>query len=65
MDQEKYAVRVQDGRATTATAIDVTRDEALRVARELRAEGRHAYIMRLDADCATCAVHADDPAPAA
>jgi hypothetical protein len=56
-------VMVQEGTATTAPAIDVSRIEAWRVMRELRAAGKHAYIMKLDPECAKWVVAGDEPLP--
>jgi hypothetical protein len=60
---ERFMVLLMEGSATTAPAVDVSRTEALRVTRELRDAGKHAYIMQLDSDCATCVFAADDPLP--
>jgi hypothetical protein len=60
---ERFMVLVQEGTATTAPAVDVSRTEAWRVTRELRAAGKHAYIMQLDSECATCVVAGDEPLP--
>jgi hypothetical protein len=49
--------------ATTAPAIDVSRAEAWKLTRELRAAGHHVYIMRLDTECSSCVVKGDELLP--
>ncbi len=58
---ERYMVLLEEGGATSAPCIDVDRAEAWRVTRALRNAGKHAYIMLLDHDSATCVVAADEP----
>lgn len=62
----RYTVLVdagETGAQTFAPCIDVAREKAWRVARELREAGKRAYIMRLDTDPPTRAVGRDEPLP--
>ncbi len=60
---QRYMVLVEEGNATSAACIDVPRAEAWRVTRALRDAGKHAYIMLLDHESATCVVAGDQPLP--
>ena len=62
-DGARYMVLAEEGSITRAACMDVPRAEAWRVTRELRATGVHVFIMRLDAECASCVVAGDEPLP--
>jgi hypothetical protein len=63
IEPDRYMVLAEKGTVTRAACTNVSRAEAWQVTRELRAAGEHVYIMRLDAECATCVVAGDAPLP--